>query len=123
MNIKHKKGFNGLVKVAWLADNPRKMVLLDSLVFIDSKDKVWIAAKGSLIDGASIPDIFWRIIGAPFVGYYRRASVIHDVYCDLKIESWQQTHKCFYEMMLFDGVPKWKAWLMYKAVYLFGPRW
>ena len=67
------------------------------------------------MDGASIPRFFWRFIGSPFIGRYRRASVIHDVHCNLKCHSSAQVHRVFYEMML-------KAWAMWLAVRLFGPR-
>ena len=116
------QGFSGLVQVEWLED-PRKMKLEKDLVYVDANGVEWTAPFGSIIDGASIPKFFWRFIGSPFIGHYRRASVIHDVYCDSKSRPAQMVHDCFKEMMLFDGVKKFKAWKMFQAVDKFGPRW
>lgn len=116
-------GFDNTVKVEWLEHDPRLMKLLETVSFTDLNGYIWTAPAGSIIDGASIPRFCWRIIGSPFIGLYRRASVIHDVYCVKKKRSWEMTHRCFYEMMLYDKVPSVKAFLMFKAVYNFGPRW
>lgn len=114
--------FNRVVRAAWLPDG-RSMRLLDDIVFTDRKGCKWVAPERSVVDGASIPRFFWRIIGSPLVGKYRRASVVHDVYCENKVRPYQQVHKMFHEAMLCDNVPKRKAWLMYQAVRFFGPRW
>ena len=34
--------------------------------------------KGLHTDGASIPRVFWRLIGSPLMGKYRRACIFHD---------------------------------------------
>ena len=117
--------FKGEVKTLWLK-NPkadRKMQLLEDFSFIDSEGKTWTSVKGSIVDGASIPKYLWTIGGSPFSGNYRRASVIHDTECKLKERPHKDVHKVFYEMMLEDHVPKWKAKLMYNMVRTFGPKW
>ena len=114
--------FNNTVKTEWLKGK-RDMKLIESLSFKDSKGVIWTAPKGSIIDGASIPRFFWRVIGAPLSGIYRRASVLHDVYCASKSRPHKQVHKMFYEAMLVDDVPKIKAKTMYRAVRMFGPKW
>lgn len=115
--------FDNTVKVEWLEDSPRKMQLLEPLCFVDANGKPWLANKGDVIDGASIPKFFWRFIGSPFVGNYRRPSVVHDVYCVSREMPHKTVHKMFYEAMLTEGVPKIKAKAMYYAVRLGGPRW
>ena len=115
--------FSGPVKVEWLVDDSRLMRVLEFLYYTDSSGKVWSADKGDIINGASIPRTFWWLTGSPYVGRYRRASVIHDVYCERKNRPAQEVHDVFYEMMKADGVPRWKAYLMYQAVDKFGPRW
>ena len=114
------------VRTEWLKNHDgddHAMRLLDNLIYVDDKTNRWTAPKGSIIDGASIPRFLWSFIGSPFTGDYRRASIIHDVYCENKEETWQNTHKVFREIMLHDGVSKWKARLMFWAVWRFGPRW
>lgn len=115
--------FSGPVKVEWLVDDSRLMGVLGFFYFTDSSGRVWAANKGDIINGASIPRIFWWLTGSPYVGKYRRASVIHDVYCERRNRPAQDVHDVFYEMMKADGVPRWKAYLMYQAVDKFGPRW
>ena len=61
--------------------------------------------------------------GSPFVGKYRRASVIHDVACVERTQPHQLVHHAFYEAMLCDRVPTSKAKLMYVTVRDLGPRW
>ncbi len=118
----NKGKFIGSVKVKWL-DDPRKMRLLEDFIYIDSNGLEWRATLGSIIDGASIPKFFWRVIGSPFVGLYRDPSVIHDVYCDNRDREAQAVHDCFNEMMFTKGVSDAKRETMFNAVNTFGPRW
>lgn len=114
--------FNGPVFCVWPEEEERWVIITKKLTFYFA-GKIWSAKPGSIVDGASIPKFAWLIIGSPFIGKYRRASVIHDVYCDNQTRPWQEVHWIFYQMMLADGVEKIKAWTMYQAVYYFGPRW
>jgi hypothetical protein len=114
--------FIGEVKTEWLTTNRREMRLLEDFKFIDKAGIEWIAPAGSIIDGASIPRFFWRIIGSPFIGNYRRASVIHDVYCKTQEKPSPEVHAMFWEAMLTDMTPRRKAIEMWIAVRLFGPR-
>ena len=115
--------FSNTVKTEWIDGEPRKMRLLESVEFTDSNGQVWEAPAGSIIDGASIPRFFWRVIGSPFVGLYRRATVIHDVYCVTRSEPHEAVHAMFHEAMLADGVSEGKAKAMFEAVDHFGPQW
>ena len=114
--------FTGTVKVEWI-DADRRMRLLDSFVYTDPAGVVWGVPQGAIINGASIPRPFWTIIGSPYTGEYRDASVIHDYYCEIRTKSWEEVHLVFYWAMLARGVGKIKAKVMYGAVYHFGPRW
>jgi len=114
--------FIGTVKTEWLPDH-RRMRLLASLAYIDPHNVRWDAPSGWVIDGASIPQCFWSIIGGPYEGNYRNASVIHDVACDQKRRPWEAVHEAFYYAMLCEGAEPVKAKIMYGAVYFLGPRW
>jgi len=81
------------------------------------------APAGTATDGASIPRFFWRVIGSPFVGLYRRATVVHDVYCVTRSEPHEAVHEMFLEAMRSDGVSASKASAMYGADDSFGPKW
>jgi hypothetical protein len=118
--------FIGNVTADWL-DDGRKMKLTQEFSYIDPVKKIWVSPKDSVVDGASIPQAFWSVIGGPFSGKYRRASVVHDTECDrnklVGEETWQAVHKMFYQACRCGGVSKTKAKVMYWAVYHFGPRW
>jgi hypothetical protein len=113
--------FEGDVVAKWI--DGRKMKLVEPFAYIDPSGLRWEAPKGSTVDGASIPQFAWSIIGGPFEGKYRQSSVIHDVACDKKERSWRSVHETFYYGMLASGVSPAKAKIMYAAVYHFGPRW
>jgi hypothetical protein len=112
----------GTVQTEWLEDG-RRMRLLAAFSYFDPAGQEWQAPNGWVVDGASIPKIAWSVIGGPFEGRYRNASVIHDVSCDKKEKAWEAVHEVFYWAMLASGVEKWRAKVMYAAVYHFGPRW
>lgn len=115
--------FSGNPKTEWLGDG-RKMRLLESIVFSDAIQKQdWVAPENWVVDGASIPRLFWSVIGGPLEGPYRNASVFHDVACDQKSEPWRLVHRMFYYAMRCSEVDQTKAKIMYYAVYHFGPRW
>jgi hypothetical protein len=101
----------------------RTMELVQPFSYTDSRGITWPVPVGSQVDGASIPRVFWSIIGAPFTGKYRDSSVIHDYYCATRLRHWKAVHKVFLDGMLARGVDKVQAQLMYLAVYRFGPRW
>jgi hypothetical protein len=114
--------YEGTVQAEWLVDG-RKMRLLADFGYWDPNEVKWTALTGSVVDGASIPQFAWSLIGGPFEGKYRDASVIHDVACDEKSRPWDAVHLVFYEAMLTSGVKTVLAKIMYAAVYHFGPRW
>lgn len=118
-------GFSGSVDVTWLTQpgDDRDMQLNKDFTFTDAAGLTWTAKKGAKINGASIPAIFWKTFGTPFVGDYRRASVVHDYYCDVRTRPSDATHKMFYEACVAGGVSQTKAKGMYLLVKSFGPSW
>lgn len=118
-----KPHFIGRVVTHWLAIEPRKMLLQEAFSFVDKDGIQWTAPAGAVIDGASIPRVLWYLIGSPYSGHYRRASVIHDVYCVTQSRPHQQVHRMFYDAIRADGVNKAKALAMYMALKVGAPRW
>jgi len=114
--------FVGDVVAKW-NDDGRTMTLTEPFAYLDPTGSRWEAPKGTTVDGASIPQFAWSIIGGPFEGNYRNSSVIHDVACVEKKRPWELVHQTFYTGMLASGVSTVKAKVMYAAVYHFGPRW
>ena len=114
--------YQGVVEARW-GDDGRTMTLLSDFAYMSPENKLWLAPVDSVVDGASIPRIFWTDIGGPFAGKYREASVIHDVACEERKEQWEEVHGAFYTAMRASGVKALKAKIMYAAVYHWGPRW
>jgi Protein of unknown function (DUF1353) len=122
MNLQEGAGYIG--KLIWtpLPDGVH-MELVDKFGFRDKTQVEWMVPKGTRVDGASIPQALWSIVGSPFTGKYRDASVIHDYYCDTRRRPWRDVHRVFYEAMIVSQVSEARAKLMYAAVYFAGPRW
>jgi hypothetical protein len=114
--------FEGRVLAAW-HDDGRTMTLLDPFAYLDPAGAKWLAPQGSEVNGASIPRAFWSVIGGPFAGRFRNASVVHDVACVERTAEWRDVHWMFYEACRCGGVGVAKAKVMYYAVFHFGPRW
>jgi Protein of unknown function (DUF1353) len=114
--------FDGEPVTKWNPDG-RSMTLLNELRYIDPNGEVWIAPAGSEVDGASIPRYLWSIMGGPFEGKYRNASVLHDVAYGEKKRPWQDCDRMFYNAMRCSGVGVTEAKTMYYALYRFGNHW
>jgi Protein of unknown function (DUF1353) len=114
--------FVGELSPKWLNDG-RRMKLNSDFLYVDPFDKAWIAPKDSVIDGASIPQVFWSLTGGPFEGQYRNASVVHDVACVEMKEPSEAVHQMFYFACRCGGVSEARAKALYFAVLRFGPRW
>ena len=94
--------------------------LLDDFCYQSDKYATKICAKKDFeCDFASIPRIFWRLIGPPATGKYRRAAVIHDWLYRMHDQygiSRAKADGIFYEAMICDGTGHIRAWLIYRAV-------
>lgn len=115
--------FEGLPAKVSFDDNGRSAHLLEPISFFEESGREWAVPKDAWLDGASIPRPFWSVIGGPFEGKYREASIVHDRYCDVNLRPWRETHRMFHAAMLCRGVSALKARIMFYAVYRFGPRW
>jgi len=118
--------FEGDVITRWLTDphdEDRDMELVEPFAYIDPSGKRWEASVGRKINGATIPPWLWSTVGSPYVGNYRRASVIHDVACEDQTEPSEAVHLTFYHAMRCDGVKPAEAMVMYQAVKNWGPSW
>ena len=97
-------------------------------------DLLLTAQAGMLTDGASIPRFFWRFIGSPLMGKYRRAVIIHDAGYGRSLLVQQVGHpepvhpypcKRWHDGMLkrlslHDGVSRWRAGMMHVALKVGG---
>jgi hypothetical protein len=114
--------YSGYVEARWENDG-RTMTLLSELRYTDPKGVVWIAPAGSVVDGASIPRSLWSLMGGPFEGRYRNASVLHDVAYDQKNRTHEVCDQMFYNAMRCSGVSAVDAGMMYYSLRKFGHHW
>jgi len=109
--------FFGDFEFQWLnspGGKHRDMKVLSAVSFRSASGKLWTVPAGTVINGASIPRALWTFTGSPYVGTYRRASVIHDHYCDVRTELQRDVHLMFKEGMRADGA----SWLEANSKYL-----
>lgn len=108
-------------QLAWLThpqDPDRLMQLLGSFAFHDRKiDKVWTVEAGYQVDGASIPQALWTLVGSPYTGDYRRASIVHDKACDgANAQQRREADKMFFRACRAGGCSVRDATLLYIGV-------
>ena len=99
-----------------LADDNEHFLLTKSFEIIDSRNVKWVAPQGFKTDGASIPKWLRPVIGDPFKGKTLEAAIIHDSGCQYQTQSQKDTHRIFRELCEDNGVPFWRAWVMWLAV-------
>ncbi len=122
MSVRSSYGrFVGNPQSEWL-DN-RDMRLLTDFIYIDPNENAWLAPEGSVVNGASIPKVFWSMVGAPFTGQYRNASIVHDVACVQRQSTHEEVHRMFFDACMAGGMREPDAKMLYWAVSRFGPRW
>jgi hypothetical protein len=114
--------YSGYVEARWENDG-RTMTLLSELRYTDPNGGIWIAPAGSVVDGASIPRSLWTLMGGPFEGKYRNASVLHDVSYDQHTKPWPECDRMFYNAMRCSGVSAVEAGTMYYSLRKFGRHW
>lgn len=74
-------------------------------------------------NGANIPRVFWRIVGSQYDPQFLPASCIHDWLTEnkdfIKKRGAYTSSAIFRDILVLYGVPKFKANLMFSAVYAF----
>lgn len=114
-------GFSGDPRTIWTTEDgaDRRMELIEDFWFKDRKDLRWDAAARTLIDGASIPRPLWSLVGSPYTGDYRRASIVHDVACVVAGNDGaarKKADKMFFEACRAGGCSPWEATILYIGV-------
>jgi uncharacterized protein DUF1353 len=114
--------FSGEPEAVWLTQEgtpDRRMRILQDFSFTDPASKIWPAPAGSLVDGASIPRALWTVVGSPYTGDYRRASIVHDVACDEAVGNKKKRRaadRMFFHACRAGGCSIWEATVLYLGV-------
>lgn len=89
----------------------------------DGRVHSFLIEAGYEFDGASVPRLFW---GFPFgytpFGIHIGAALEHDWLCEYQLLPSEAVHEHFERRLREDGIRPSQAWVMGKAVKLFGPR-
>ena len=108
----------------------REWMVLEDYIY-KSGSLAIVVPEGFVYDGASIPRIFWRLIGPPMAGKYAHAALLHDylyVYRGYKLHgrrvaiTRQQADDFMLTVMVEDDVDWWRRNAMHKAVRTAGGR-
>jgi len=94
----------------------QQMKTVEDFGFQDADGTHWPVPPGTSVDGTSIPKAVWSLLGRPWEGKYREASVLHDYHCTARSADWQTVHRMFYRAMLVSGVSERRAKLVYAGV-------
>lgn len=84
-----------------------------------SKRYKFTAKKNYTWDGASIPTLFWRIIGSKSDNRFLIPSLVHDLLCENHCFVNNDRYfadKVFERLLYVSGVPAFKRWLMFHSV-------
>ncbi len=98
----------------------REWTLEDDFHWLTSYGISIVVRKGFATDGASIPRVFWRLIGPPLAGTYAPAALVHDALYASKIVPRPMADRLFLKGMEELGVTWWKRNAMYLGVRLGG---
>lgn len=79
-----------------------------------------VVPNGYQTDGASIPRPFWFVVGSPFAPDVIRAAIVHDYLYSHRKVTRLEADDLLYEVMVADGVPRWRALVIHLAVRAFG---
>ena len=77
---------------------------------------------GFVSDGASIPRIFWFIVGSPLTGKYRAGAILHDFLYYSALYPRKRSDEIFLEAMTVLNVNKVKRTIIFWAVRI-GAEW
>lgn len=93
--------------------------------YVDGAFHAFEVPAGFLTDGASVPPVFWIVVGHPYSPSSLRAAVLHDWLCRAPRAHGLNSAECariFFAALRQDGCAWVRSWLMATAVRWFGPQ-
>lgn len=97
----------------------RRWRVIEAFEYVPLKDSVVLVPAGFLTDFASIPRVFWRVIGPPtgFGSPYGKAAVLHDfLYQCPGRRTRKDCDDVFLDAMEMSGVGRVRRTVIYLAV-------
>lgn len=87
--------------------------------YFNEKTYSFTIPKGYKWDGASIPRVFWRLIGSKTSPEFLIPSMIHDVLCENHKYVDNDRYfadRVFEKLLYISGVPAFNRWIMFHSV-------
>jgi hypothetical protein len=100
-----------------------KLRLLEDFAFRDEHGREWLAPRGALLDGWTLPRGLRGLPRLPLESEFRKSAVLHDHFSQAKTASWRDVHRLLYSASLAEGIPPTEAKMLYMTVYASGWRW
>jgi hypothetical protein len=95
-----------------------KAILIKELNYTTEQEISYVVPVGFETDFATVPQLFQSIV--PKIGTYTKATILHDYWYKAAINTRAWADSEFLKACLMLGTPRWKAYLMYVAVRIFG---
>jgi hypothetical protein len=100
-----------------------RFILMEDFYYQDEEYELnLIIKKGFIYDGASIPRLFWRLVGGKFMPKFQRGAVLHDELYNKNLLPRKICDKIFRKILIEDGCSKALANTMYSALRVGGGR-
>lgn len=112
-----------IARYPFVCKKPLKVMIFDNKKF---KQYDFSVKENYCWDGASIPRIFWRLIGSNTSSEFLIPSLIHDVLCENHqyIDNNRElSSRVFKALLIASGVSEFKANVMFTAVNTFQKIW
>ena len=101
-------------------DGGKYLIVLDSPLVFTARGTRHVIEAGYRSNGMSVPRLLWSLISPQFHPRTLYASVVHDYAYEHFIMCRCESDRWYRDALIEDGYAKWKAWLVYFAVRLFG---
>ena len=108
--------FKGWVVLSMVPGEDGSVWRLEDNFLYESKHGRLKVAGGFRTDGASIPRIFWRVIGCPLRARYTPAAILHDALYQAGYLTREESDKVLLEAMGECDVHPLRAYAIYLAV-------
>lgn len=114
-----RQASNGLPVVLCLEDDGTTVVRTLRPLYYQTALGLVVVPENFRSDGASMPRLFWRLIGHPFQMQYLREAILHDWLYRTQPCSRALADRIFYEL-LAGKVKPWRRKLIYMGLRLGG---
>lgn len=114
-----RQASNGLPVVLCLEDDGTTVVRTLRPLYYQTALGLVVVPENFRSDGASMPRLFWRLIGHPFQMQYLREAILHDWLYRTQPCSRALADRIFYEL-LAGKVKPWRRRLIYLGLRLGG---